>query len=114
MPQQPAAAQSFRPPPVVAAMLLLALAGCEASRTIASYPVPENPTAEAAAWPRLVDGPTHFGGLEPGPDTAVGAAAVSALTAEARAQDARARALSEPVVDVDALRRDARRAQAGR
>ena len=95
-------------------MALVLLAGCEARRTIAAYPTPDDPAIEAAAWPRLVDGPTHAGGLAAGPDPAVGAAAASTLTADARAQAARAAALVEPVVEADALRAEASAARAGR
>jgi hypothetical protein len=100
---------------LVAAVLALGLlGGCEASRTIADYEVPDSPAVDAAAYPRLADGFTHSAPPPPGPDTAIGAAVTSTLTAEARANTARAAALAGPVTSAEALRAAAAEARAGR
>lgn len=105
-------------PPLVAAALVCALVGtlggCEAQRSLAGYPAPQSAAADAAPWPRLVDGPTHAVPPGPGPDPAAGAAVAAGLTAEAREMAARAEALGAPVVPVSALRAEAAAARAGR
>lgn len=82
---------------MVAVLLVLALAGCEARRELAGYPVRESAAAAEAPWPRLVDGPHHAAPPGPGPDTVAGAAIAVALTDSARAQAAEAARLSGPV-----------------
>jgi hypothetical protein len=98
---------------LVAAALVL-LAGCSSRAVFAEYPTPESPTAASAPWPRLVDGPTHFAPLDPGPDPAQGAVVATTLTEAARAQAATAERLAPPVAPVEELRREAEAARAGR
>jgi hypothetical protein len=98
---------------LVAAALVF-LAGCGSRAVFADYPTPESASAAAAPWPRLVDGPTHFDPLGPGPDPTDGAMVAGSLTEAARSQAATAAQLAQPVVPIDALRREAEAARAGR
>lgn len=100
----------------IAALALMpaVLAGCQASRLIAGYAVPASDAALAQPFPTLADGPTHAVPPAPGPDSAAGAAVAAGLVAEARAAAARAAELAGPVVPVEALRREAAAARAGR
>lgn len=113
MPQARPSAQFPRAAPLVAAALLL-LAGCSSRAVFAEYPTPESEAAATAPWPRLIDGPTHFAPLGPGPDPTDGAVVATSLTEAARAQAATAARLAPPVVPVEQLRREAEAARAGR
>lgn len=114
MPQRHLFPQSLSSPPLVAVLLALALAGCDAQREISAYRLRESPEAANAPWPRLVDGPTHVNPPGPGPDTAAGEALAAELIEIARGQAAEAERLSGPVLAIAPLRAEGAAVRAGR
>ncbi len=94
--------------PFYALAAALSLAGCGSAGLFRDYPALESPGVEAAPWPRLADGPTRAEALATAPDPAQGAQAAGTLRAAAAEAEARRAALAGPVVDAEALRRQAR------
>ena len=86
---------------VAAAAVLSALGGCGTVELFGKYDLPESPEVAAAPWPRLVDTPPAppVGVYSPAvPDPAEGVVAQSDLGVAAAGANARATALSGPVI----------------
>ena len=79
----------------MAALMLLALAGCGGDGLFRTYDLPESPDVATAPWPRLVDTPpAPPTGSPAAPDPAEGRAVAAELETEARAlEEARRRLL---------------------
>ena len=92
----------------------LALAGCGTVEIFGRYDLPESPAVEATPYPKLVDTPTapargEYTAAVPNP--ADGARNQADLSAQAVVADARARALSGPVISDEERARMQRRAR---
>lgn len=93
---------------IVSLALAATLAGCGSARLFSGIDAPESPDVAEAPWPRLVDTPeapppgTY---TEDVPDPAVGVATVVELGEAARGAQARAAALSPPVLSEAERRR---------
>lgn len=87
---------------IVAALFgAAALAGCGTVELFGKYDLPESPEVAAAPWPRLVDvppAPPAGDYTAAVPDPAEGALAQTDLGAAAAGANARAAALSQPVI----------------
>lgn len=94
--------------------LVLAVAGCGQGDLFARFPDNESAQVAAAPYPRLVDGVVALKAAGPGPDPAEGSAIVDSLTTEAALARAEAERLGAPVMDAEALGRDAEAVRTGR
>ncbi|MEO1001078.1 MAG: hypothetical protein AAFW69_10850 [Pseudomonadota bacterium] len=86
---------------VSGAAACLALAGCEAARTVGGYDIPISETALSEPYPELIEVPNAPppGETGPGvPDPVTGAIVTADLSATAAANQARAAALAGPVI----------------